>query len=129
MSPIKGKYDQAIDTESAYEELQRRLRETGSTSPSAPGQPTEGGVAEASAGGGIMAQITAILASIFGTDRPRSRRLSTGQVIARQVTRTVSNQVAGQVAADIGKAIGGKTGSSIGRGDRPRKRSAVFLRR
>jgi DNA helicase HerA-like ATPase len=114
-SPIKGKYDQAIDTESAYEELQRRIRETGSTSLPAPGQQTNGGVAQASVGGGILAQIGAFLASLFGTDRPRDKRLSTGQVIARQVTRTVSNQVAGQVAADIGKAIGGKTGSSIGR--------------
>ncbi len=115
-SPIKGKYDQAIDTESAYEESCRGASsETGSTSLPAPGQQTNGGVAQASVGGGILAQIGAFLASLFGTNRPRNKRLSTGQVIARQVTRTVSNQVAGQVAADIGKAIGGKTGSSIGR--------------
>ena len=37
-SPIKGKYDQAIDTESAYEMLQRRVKETGTTSPPVPGQ-------------------------------------------------------------------------------------------
>src|SRR5437588_6993032 len=31
-SPVKGKYDTAIDSESAYEVLQKRLKETGSTS-------------------------------------------------------------------------------------------------
>ncbi|MGE0034263.1 MAG: helicase HerA-like domain-containing protein [Xanthobacteraceae bacterium] len=113
-SPIKGKYDQRIDSESASEILQQRIKETGSTSLPVPGQ-APGGVAQASTFGGILAQIADFLATIFGTNRPRNRRLSTGQVIARQVTRTVSNQVAGKVASDIGKAIGGKTGSSIGR--------------
>src|SRR5262249_60120969 len=32
-SPVKGKYDQAVDSESAYEVLQKRLQQTGSTSP------------------------------------------------------------------------------------------------
>ena len=45
----------------------------------------------------------------------RGRRLSTGQVIAREVTRSVTNRVAGQIAADIGKSVGGKAGSSVGR--------------
>src|SRR5436853_1895830 len=31
-SPIKGKYDQAVDSESAYEVLQKRVQQTGSTS-------------------------------------------------------------------------------------------------
>ena len=115
-SPIKGKYDQAIDSESAYEVLQKRLHETGSTSPPAAGQ-QPGEVAEASTtgGGGILSEIMAMLGALLGTTRPRGKRLSTTQVIAREVTRSVSNKVAGQVAADIGKAIGGKTGSSIGR--------------
>ena len=115
-SPIKGKYDQAIDSESAYEILQKRLHETGSTSPPPAGQ-QPGEVAEASAtgGGGILSEIMAMLGALLGTARPRGKRLSTTQVIAREVTRSVSNKVAGQVAADIGKAIGGKTGSSIGR--------------
>src|SRR5262249_30548593 len=56
-----------------------------------------------------------VLGSIFGTNRPRGTRLSTGQVIAREVSRSVSNRVAGQIAADIGKSIGGKMGGSVGR--------------
>jgi DNA helicase HerA-like ATPase len=116
-SPVKGKYDQAIDRESAYEILQKRMQ-SGTVvrpmdPPSAPGAP-----AEASLSGGfraVLAAILAMLASIFGTSRGRGTRLSTGQLIARQVTRSVTNRVAGQIAADIGKSVGGKTGSSIGR--------------
>ena len=56
-----------------------------------------------------------MLGSIFGTSRPRGTRLSTGQLITRQITRSMTNQVAGQIAANIGKSIGGSMGSSVGR--------------
>jgi uncharacterized protein len=118
-SPVKGKYDQAIDSESAYEVLQKRVQETGSTSPPPAGHPeASGGTAEASSTGGfggIMGGIGALLGGIFGTSRPRGTRLSTGQIVARQVTRSVTTQVAGKVAANIGKSIGGSMGSSVGR--------------
>jgi hypothetical protein len=111
-SPVKGKYDQAIDTESAYEVLQKRLQSGASAGPIAgsPGEaPPPGGL------GAVLAAIGAMLASLFGTNRPRGKRLSPGQLVAREVTRSVTNRVAGQIAADIGKSIGGKTGSSVGR--------------
>jgi uncharacterized protein len=111
-SPVKGKYDQAIDTESAYEVLQKRVQSGASAGPIAgsPGEaPPPGGL------GAVLAAIGAMLASLFGTDRPRGKRLSPGQLVAREVTRSVTNRVAGQIAADIGKSIGGKTGSSVGR--------------
>jgi DNA helicase HerA-like ATPase len=116
-SPVKGKYDQAIDSESAYEVLQRRM-ESGAadgplTRPHAPGTPEE--APPPSGLGAVLAAIGAVLGDIFGTSRPRGRRLSTGQVVAREVTRSVTNRVAGQIAADIGKSLGGKTGSSVGR--------------
>src|SRR5216117_40387 len=51
-SPVKGKYDQMVDSESAYEVLQKRMHETGSTSPPPAGSGgvagAPGGVAEAS---------------------------------------------------------------------------------
>jgi hypothetical protein len=110
-SPVKGKYDTLIDSESAYEILQKRLEETGSTAP-----PPEGhDQASTGGGGGILGTIGTVLGGIFGTSRPRNTRLSTGQIIARQVTRSVTGRVAGQVAADIGKSIGGSMGGSIGR--------------
>ena len=116
-SPVKGKYDQAIDSESAYEVLQRRM-ESGAadgplTRPHAPGTPEE--APPPSGVGSVLAAIGAMLGGIFGTSRPRGRRLSPGQLVAREVTRSVTNRVAGQVAADIGKSLGGKMGSSVGR--------------
>jgi uncharacterized protein len=110
-SPVKGKYDQAIDTESAYEILQKRVQAAAAGVPAGtPGEaPPAGGF------GAVLSAIGSVLGNIFGTSRPRGQRLSTGQVIAREVTRSVSNRVAGQIAADIGKSIGGKAGSSVGR--------------
>jgi uncharacterized protein len=116
-SPVKGKYDQEIDSESAYEVLQRRMQSGAAdgplTRPHAPGTPEE---APPPTGlGAVLAAIGAMLGAIFGTSRPRGRRLSPGQLVAREVTRSVTNRVAGQVAADIGKSLGGKMGSSVGR--------------
>ncbi len=97
-SPVKGKYDTAIDSESAYEVLQKRVA----------GAPSDG------SGGGIFGQIGSIVGSIFGTNTPRGK-LSTGQVIARDVTRSVTNKVVGGIVADLGKSVGGSVGGSIGR--------------
>ena len=113
-SPVKGKYDQAIDTESAYEVLQKRLRSGATGGPmTRPGAPDEA----PPAGGfnAVLSAIGAFLGGIFGTNRSRGTRLSASQRIAREVTRTVTNRVAGQIASDIGKSIGGKAGSAVGR--------------
>ena len=101
-SPVKGKYDTSIDRESAFEMLQKRVAKT-----AAPADGTGGG-------GGILGQLGSIVGTIFGTNVKRGR-MSTGQVIARDVTRSVTNKVIGGVAADLGKAVGGSLGSSIGR--------------
>src|SRR5262245_25440611 len=109
-SPVKGKYDQTIDRESAFEMLQKGLQQETA--------PTQQGPAEQStpsAGGGVLGQIGSIVATIFGTERKRGQRLSTGQAMARDITRTVTNRVAGQIAADIGKKLAGSTGGSVGR--------------
>jgi hypothetical protein len=111
-SPVKGKYDTTIDSESAYEVLQKRVAGT-----AAPAGTTAGGgsSADAAAGGGVLTQLTNIVGTIFGTNRPRGQRLSTGQVIARDLTRSVANKVVGGMAASLGKSVGGSLGSSIGR--------------
>jgi DNA helicase HerA-like ATPase len=100
-SPVKGKYDTAIDADSAYEMLQKRIAATAADGPQGEG-------------GGIVGQIGSIVGAIFGTNVKRGR-LSTGQVIARDVTRSVTNTVIGGIAADVGKSIGGKFGGSVGR--------------
>jgi uncharacterized protein len=96
-SPVKGKYDTAIDSESAYEVLQKRVAGNA-----------------AGGGGGVLGEIGAIVGSIFGTNTPRSK-LSTTQTIARSVTRSVTNQVVGGAVASLGKSVGGSMGGSIGR--------------
>ena len=100
-SPVKGKYDTAIDSESAYEIIQKRIAGTAAT-------------ADASPGGGILGHLGAIVGTIFGTNTGRNR-LSTGQLIARNVTRSVTNKVVGGVVADLGKSVGGSIGGSVGR--------------
>ncbi len=103
-SPVKGKYDTAIDAESAYEIIQKRVAGT-----AAPADGSAGG-----GGGGILGQIGAIVGTIFGTNVSRGR-MSTGQIIARNVTRSVTNKVVGGAVADLGKSVGGSIGGSVGR--------------
>jgi DNA helicase HerA-like ATPase len=116
-SPLRGKYDSAIDPESAYEVLQNRVK-TGAVVPG-PAPTMPGGVVEAppAAGGigGMLGGIGGMLGGIFGTSRPRGQRLSAGQLVAREVTRSVGNRVAGQIAGSLGKSIGGSMGNTIGR--------------
>ena len=111
-SPVKGKYDQAVDSESAYEILMKRTHQTAAPAGQA-GAPSPG--QEGAPEGGILEQIGGIVGSIFGTNRPRGQRLSTGQLITREITRSVTNKYAGKIAADIGKSIGGSMGGSVGR--------------
>ena len=91
---MKGKYDQAIDPESAYEVLQKRTHDAAPRPPA--GRAARRGAPQE--GGGILGQIGGVLGSIFGTSRPRGERLSTGQLITREITRSVTNKVAGQIA-------------------------------
>jgi uncharacterized protein len=104
-SPVKGKYDTAVDAESAYEMLQKRVAGTAATA-----DETGGGAT----GGGMLGQLGAIVGTIFGTNVKRGR-LSTGQVVARDITRSVTNKVIGGLAADLGKSVGGSFGASVGR--------------
>ena len=100
-SPLRGKYDQAIDQESAYEMLAKRAEKAA----------TEDAKAAEAGSGGILDMI----GGVFGTTRKRGQTLTVGQTVAREVTRTVVNQAIGGLAAELGRAIGGRHGSSIGR--------------
>ena len=105
-SPVKGKYDTAVDAESAYEMLQKRVAGT-----AAPADGNEAGpVAAAEFSGRSVrssARSSAPTSSAAGCRPARS--------IARDVTRSVTNKVIGGVVADLGKAVGGSLGGSIGR--------------
>ena len=117
-SPMKGKYDQSIDSESAYEILQQRRdgAPVGKPGEAVPTGGAPGGAAPPQEqGGGLLDQLGGMLGSVFGTGRPRGQRLSTGQLITREITRSVTNRVAGQIAGSIGKSIGGSMGNTVGR--------------
>jgi len=99
-SPLRGKYDQPLDQESAYELLAKRAEKA----------MEDAKAAEAGSGG-----ILDMIGSVFGTSRKKGQTLTVGQTVAREVTRTVVNQAIGGLAANLGKAIGGRQGSTIGR--------------
>src|SRR5262249_58426493 len=88
-SPIKGKYDTPVDSESAYEILQKRMQN--SAAAPAPGQQ---GQAE-QGGGGLLGPIGGAIGAIFGTNVPRRTRLSARPRLSREGTRSVTNRVPG----------------------------------
>src|SRR5262249_60662360 len=71
-SPVKGKYDQSVDSESAYEVLQKRAH--GEAAPV--GTTGNGGQAEASAGGGVLGGIGGVLRGGVGLRPGGGRRPS-----------------------------------------------------
>ncbi|WP_342359056.1 helicase HerA-like domain-containing protein [Terrarubrum flagellatum] len=102
-SVVRGKYDTAIDSESAYELLQKR-REMAE-------QPAK----EASASGGIGG----ILGSIFGggsAPAPSGKgsgggrgRMGMGELVARRVASTVASQVGNAIVRGVlGSIMGGR---------------------
>jgi uncharacterized protein len=115
-SPLKGKYDQTIDPNSAYEILRKRLAEGGAL-PSADGPAGAPGVpgapAQAPAHVGFFHRIGQWFADVFGIGRPRGTTLTTSQVVARNVARAVAAGVATQVARELTKSTGSKTAGTI----------------
>jgi DNA double-strand break repair helicase HerA and related ATPase len=92
-SPLKGKYDTEVHSESAEEVLGEKIA----------------GEADETQTGGWIGRLESVLGTIFGTTRKRGERLTPGQRVTRNVTRTV----AGSAAGELGKRIGGRTGGSI----------------
>lgn len=65
--------------------------------------------------GSVLGGIGDLIGGIFGTNRKRGERLTTGQKVAREVTRSVTSRIGGAVAGGLGKKIGGSMGNTIGR--------------
>ena len=112
---MKGKYDQAVDSEIRL----RGAAEARAARPARPrrrpGRARRGCQERPPTAAASTASGRCVRQAFSGTEHKRGERLSTGQVIARNVTRTVTTEVAGKIAADIGKSIGGSMGGSIGR--------------
>jgi len=117
-SPMKGKYDQMIDRESAYEVLIARTAVTAAPAGTAPAGPFPEGAPAGSeaAGGGFFAGIGSVLGSVFGTTNARGERLTATQTIARDLVRSFSGQVAGKVGRQVGGQVGSTAARTIVRG-------------
>jgi DNA helicase HerA-like ATPase len=116
-SALKGKYDQTVDPQSAYEILQKRLAGGGALPPAgAPGAPdAPGAPGQAPAPVGFFHRIGQWFANVFGIGRPHGAALTTSQQVARNVARAVVAGVATQVAAELTKKTGSKSAGTIGK--------------
>jgi hypothetical protein len=84
-SPLKGKYDTAVDNESAYEILMKKRGLGG-----APGQPA-GGQAQASTTGGFGGMLGSVVDSL--TKSPGRGRMSVAEKFASSAARTIGTQI------------------------------------
>jgi DNA helicase HerA-like ATPase len=117
-SPYRGKYDNTVDPDSAYEILQRRLQDAAAAPQQAPQQapqgPWSGGgrraepqpPAPSSGGGGLGDLLGGVLG---GGSRPRGR-MSTTEVVVKQVARSVASQVGSQIGKALIRGILGSLG-------------------
>jgi uncharacterized protein len=113
-SPVKGKYDHAIDSESAYEQLQQRVGGKAASGGPAGQQPApaDGGAAS----GGWLGQLGGMLGGMFGTNNRRGQRLSPGQIVARSVARGIGSEVARELSKSLGGGATGRVTGQILRG-------------
>ena len=105
-SPFVGKYDTAIDRQSAYEMLRDRAQGRMSDA----GAPEAGDKAvEADSGGGFMGSIGGMLGGIFGdggtTSTGKRKRMSTGELIVRSATQSAARSIGTQVARAILRGV------------------------
>jgi DNA double-strand break repair helicase HerA and related ATPase len=108
-SPVRGRYDQTIDPESAYEILQRRVQQPEGDTPSGgPGA----GAPQPDSGHGWGSVVGGVLGSVLGGSGSSRGRMTTGEVVVRQVARSVASQVGTQVGRAL---IRGVLGSLTGR--------------
>jgi DNA helicase HerA-like ATPase len=113
-SPMRGKYDHAVDAESAYEVLQRRLQEQADpdAAPAPSGRPTRQGAPQPqppASGGGWGDVLGGVLGG--GTSGGRGRgRMSTTEVVVKQVARSVASQVGAQIGRALMRGVLGSLG-------------------
>ena len=101
-SPVFGKYEDAVDRESAFEVLQKRKGDLlGGTKPGQPGAP-------AAEGGGIMDTVGNVLSGVLGTGSGTSRRQSGGEAFMKSIMRSMGSRVGTEIARGVlGSIFGG----------------------
>lgn len=97
-SPMRGRYDQLADRESAYEKLKVRAEQSAQAAAQAAPAPTE--PAPAAGGGGLLGGILGGLGGAATTGRGRPRQ-GLGEALAKSVVRSVGSQVGTQIVRGI----------------------------
>ena len=107
-SPVRGKYDQAVDPQSAYEILHARVNERAVEAPPAsdrtPDEPAPAG------GGGILGEVLGSVLGGGGSTKRRGGRMTTTEVVVKQVARSVASQVGTRLGRMIVRGILGSVG-------------------
>ena len=119
-SPLKGKYDQAVDAESAYEVLTQRTSEKAAPPAQTPGRRDAAGQAEQpqaeAAAGRRRARQHRRHARVDLRHQSPARQAAEHRATGHARNHPFGDQpFAGQIAGDIGKSIGGSMGSTVGR--------------
>jgi uncharacterized protein len=105
-SPIRGKYDEAIDPESVYEVLHKRVNERAEEETDAP-PPRRRAPEQQPPGGGVLGDV---LGGVLGGGTGRRGRMSTTEVVVKQVARSVASQVGSQIGRALIRGILGSLG-------------------
>ncbi|KOC91412.1 helicase HerA-like domain-containing protein, partial [Winslowiella iniecta] len=97
-SPLSGKYDEAVDRESAYEMLQKGVQAASEQQQAPPAQGQSAGI-----DGGILGGLKDIL---FGSTGPRGgKRDGVVQTMAKSATRQITHQI---IRGVLGSIMGGR---------------------
>ncbi|HEY0571865.1 MAG TPA: helicase HerA-like domain-containing protein [Enterovirga sp.] len=112
VSPIRGKYDQAVDRESAYEMLAKRK--------GLPQEPAQG-AAQSGGLGGILGRITDALGSATQPSAPpqqgggRSGRqpMSMTELVIRSAAQNIARSIGTQIAREGGRILRNQLGGII----------------
>jgi hypothetical protein len=103
-SPLRGKYDTAIDRESAFEVLQKRaeshLRSAGAGPAGGGEAPAEAG---AGAGGGLLGSLGGLVGGLFKRQNPK--RMSTGELAVRAAVQSAARSIGTQVAKEVLRGV------------------------
>ncbi len=113
-SALRGKYDQAIDPESAHEMLARRVAEKAETAPAPKGAAPRGRTTVPNSGPTVPPSPPSTTGGGWrdvlggGSSGGGSRgRMSTGEIVVKQVARSVASQVGGQIGRAVMRSIFG----------------------
>jgi hypothetical protein len=99
-SPLRGKYDAAINRESAFEVLQQRAE---SHLRSAGAGPAGGEPAQAGSGGGLTGMLGGLVGGLFKRENPK--RLSTGEIALRSAVQSAARSIGTQVAKEVLRGV------------------------